>query len=274
MREDQDGPVEQPEPEPTQNWWEGPPPPGYTGTWPPPLPPGASYGPNFGQIIYGPGGNPDADTTPHPEDWPHPPAPQPGPNAPPAPTPAPAPPGGTLPGGLLDPFDEQFHPPPNSNALGNLPPVPIFNFQAPPRFEAPSWEEVMKDPGFIFRNKLGNEAITNSAAAQGMARHGNTLKDFINYNQDSASGEYGNVYNRRASEHDKLYGEMFGEATAKFAPEMEGWRFLSSATQRQSELDWDRAWQMFNKDFDIFKWNKQWPYSVLSDQQHLGLSAN
>src|SRR5579864_9390913 len=43
-------------PNPGGNWWEGPPPQGWSGQWPPPLPPGAKYGPIPGQIIAGPGG--------------------------------------------------------------------------------------------------------------------------------------------------------------------------------------------------------------------------
>lgn len=227
--------------------------------------------------------------------------------------------GPTTLGGLLDPFSEKFVPPPTSNALTQIPPAPQFHpgadalpgdiepfsykdFAAPDRFQAPSWDQVTADPGFDFRRRMGEQSLTNRAAATGMARSGSTLKDFINYNQDLASQEYGNVYNRRSSEYDRLYNEMFGEwssgldaaanawkmntgldlditdrkykaAQDEFQPQMQAWQTMVPAIQRQSEMDWERAFQTFGKDFDIYQWNKQWPYSVLSDQQRLGLSA-
>lgn len=47
-------PANAPTPAPTTAvpWWQQPPPPGYTGQWPPPLPPGGSYGPNLGQVNF------------------------------------------------------------------------------------------------------------------------------------------------------------------------------------------------------------------------------
>jgi hypothetical protein len=59
-------------------WWQGPPPAGYTGPWPPPLPPGGSYGPNLGQIIYGPNTG-IAPPVAQPGDWGNAPAPAPTP---------------------------------------------------------------------------------------------------------------------------------------------------------------------------------------------------
>src|SRR5262245_9445163 len=43
-------------------WWEGPPPAGYTGPWPPALPPGAHYGSTFGSIVYDNPGAPGSPT--------------------------------------------------------------------------------------------------------------------------------------------------------------------------------------------------------------------
>lgn len=86
---------EQPDATPTGNWWEGPPPTGFTGAWPPPLPPGGSYGPNYGQVIYplDANGNPTTTTLASPLPTP-PPAPAPTPTdtapAPPPPGPGPA----------------------------------------------------------------------------------------------------------------------------------------------------------------------------------------
>lgn len=56
------------------------------------------------------------------------------------------------------------------------------------------------DPGYNFRLKSGGNAITNSAAANGMIQSGDTLKALEQYGQDMGSQEYGNAFNRWLSE--------------------------------------------------------------------------
>jgi hypothetical protein len=147
---------------------------------------------------------------------------------------SPAPPGGGP--GMLDPWTQQFSgrtptplpaaptygPAPTlgapssgafSNAAFNAP-TPFsygdyskpadFNYaayQAPDKFVAPTDVTEQNDPGYQFRLKQGQNALINSASAQGLGRSGGTLKDFIDYNQNSASQEYGNVYNRSLGEY-------------------------------------------------------------------------
>lgn len=53
-----------------------------------------------------------------------------------------------------------------------------------------------KDPGYQFRLDEGRKALEASAAARGMLLSGATLKELDRYNQDFASGEYSNAYNR------------------------------------------------------------------------------
>jgi hypothetical protein len=53
-----------------------------------------------------------------------------------------------------------------------------------------------KDPGYDFRMAEGMKGITNSAAARGGLLSGAALKAAGRYNQDFASNEFGNAYNR------------------------------------------------------------------------------
>jgi hypothetical protein len=53
-----------------------------------------------------------------------------------------------------------------------------------------------KDPGYEFRRSEGEKAVEASAAARGVLGSGGTLKGLDRYNQDYASGEFSNAYNR------------------------------------------------------------------------------
>lgn len=52
------------------------------------------------------------------------------------------------------------------------------------------------DPGYQFRMSEGMKALQGSAAARGNLNSGATLKALTKYGQDTASQEYGNIYNR------------------------------------------------------------------------------
>jgi len=63
-------------------------------------------------------------------------------------------------------------------------------------FEAPTNVTEQNDPGYKFRLQAGLDALTNSAAARGGLLSGGSAKALEDYAQNSASNEYGNVYNR------------------------------------------------------------------------------
>ena len=63
-------------------------------------------------------------------------------------------------------------------------------------FQAPTGLDYTNDPGYQARMQLGEQAIQNSAAAQGDLYGGNTLRALTDYGQTFGSNEYGNVYNR------------------------------------------------------------------------------
>ena len=52
------------------------------------------------------------------------------------------------------------------------------------------------DPGYQFRLSEGEKGIHRAASARGGLYSGATLKALARYNQDAASNEYGNAYNR------------------------------------------------------------------------------
>ena len=66
-------------------------------------------------------------------------------------------------------------------------------------FQAPTGVTEQNDPGFQFRLQQGQQALERSAAARGGLLSGGTAKALDAYNQNQASNEYGNVYNRALS---------------------------------------------------------------------------
>jgi len=58
--------------------------------------------------------------------------------------------------------------------------------------------QMQMDPGYKFRLAQGMDGVQNSAAARGGLLSGNTLKSIMDYNQNSASNEYMNAFNRLA----------------------------------------------------------------------------
>lgn len=65
-----------------------------------------------------------------------------------------------------------------------------------------------KDPGYNFRLQQGTQGLQNSAAAGSGALSGAALKDLIGYNQDMASTEYGNSFNRYQTQQGNIFSRL------------------------------------------------------------------
>lgn len=64
------------------------------------------------------------------------------------------------------------------------------------------------DPGYAFRQAEGMKGLTNSAAARGGLLSGAALKAASAYNQNLASAEYGNAYNRFETNNTNQYNRL------------------------------------------------------------------
>jgi hypothetical protein len=208
---------------PDTPWWEGPPPPGYTGQWPPPLPPGASYGPDFGQVVYGanpPTVNPNAPVPNNP--WPTVPTD----NLPPeqprqTPGPGPSPDPTIVTGPRVD--DPMAPQPPTASPPTFTPP----NYTPPPPAVAPppfSWEsfvdpdpnELLNDPTYKFTLKQEQDRIERSAAARGVLNTGGTINDLMTNAADIASTGYHDLWNRKRSDYDTNRANAFQNYTTNY----------------------------------------------------------
>jgi len=80
--------------------------------------------------------------------------------------------------------------------------APSFNAPTPFSYEAfkqPDFKDIFNDPSYKGRRDEGLQAIEHGAAAKGLTRLPNTLKALGSWNQDFASREYGNIFDRSAN---------------------------------------------------------------------------
>ena len=79
----------------------------------------------------------------------------------------------------------------------------------PGAFQAPTGITEQNDPGYQARLQLGQQALEETAAAQG-TQGGGQLQAAENYGQNFASNEYGNVYNRALNTYNANYQSGLG----------------------------------------------------------------
>lgn len=95
---------------------------------------------------------------------------------------------------------------------GAFDPGPAFSYGefSYPDFAAPTADDLKNDPGFEFRLNQGRKALEASAAGRGTIRSGASLKNILEYGQNFASQEYGDVYNRALRQYDTNRDNAFG----------------------------------------------------------------
>lgn len=84
------------------------------------------------------------------------------------------------------------------------------------QFQAPTDVTEQNDPGYKFRLSEGLNALQNSAAARGGLLSSETAKNINDYAQNSASQEYGNVYNRALGQYQQNYNIFENNQANKF----------------------------------------------------------
>jgi len=119
-----------------------------------------------------------------------------------------------------------------------LPGVPTFT---PPQFARPTLADAYNEPGYQFRARAGEDALQRSAAARGVLRTGGTLKDIVEYGQNFAANEYGQVFNRALSSYDRQYQG----AHDAFAPQMAQYQARTQAEIARANALYQRQWDAY-----------------------------
>ena len=128
----------------------------------------------------------------------------------------------------------------------NIGPAPEF---IGPGFEAPTADSIYADPSYQFRLDQGQKALEASAAARGVTRSGGTLTGVLEYGQNFASQEYGNIFNRALQDYDRKYRAAYD----RFAPKFSEWETRTGAEVGAGNLAFqaalDRYFFGINDDF-------------------------
>lgn len=128
--------------------------------------------------------------------------------------------------------------------FGSVPQFKAPRFAYNQRFAAPTAESVLADPGYKFRLGQGEQALQQSAAGRGVLRTGGTLKNILEYGQNFASQEYGNVFDRELQKFMTNYGverdifdRYYTGSKDEYAPNLLDWQTRAAAQQRAAELE-------------------------------------
>lgn len=199
----------------------------------------------------------------------------PDPGAPPPPTlaPAGAPPPPPMPG--QPQAAQSFNAPSYNDQRPGLP--NRGNFKSPnplapwtEQFTAPTLQEATDTPGFQFRLGEGLKALQRSAAAKGTLLTGGTMKGLMDFGQDLASEEYGNVYNRKQGEYEGRRTNFLTNEANRYNSERgnlnDQWGIESGY------FDMGRANRM--DDFNIHDRNRGFDYNVFNDGRNFGRLLN
>ena len=90
-------------------------------------------------------------------------------------------------------------------------------------FVGPTAADMTADPGYQFRLRQGQEALERSGAARGVTNTGGTLRDILDYGQQAASQEYGNVFGRQRDVYDLNERNRFNAYQANYGNAMDAY---------------------------------------------------
>ena len=136
--------------------------------------------------------------------------------------------GGTM-GNMMTPYNplatyspEAYVPPAPYRPPAYAAPTPFSRdeYVAATPFEAPTAADMAADPSYQFRLQQGQDALERSGAARGVTNTGGTLKDILDYGQNAASQEYGNVYGRKRDTYDANERNRFNAYAANYGNAM------------------------------------------------------
>jgi hypothetical protein len=142
---------------------------------------------------------------------------------------------------------------------------------------------MQQDPGYQFRLSEGQRALERSGAARGVTNTGGNMKGLLDYGQQAASQEYGNVYGRNLNTYNTNAQNAFQQYSTNafknnaYNQETEGRRSGAFGTnsnlyQQQQSDAYNRAQQAYNDSMAAYqtKINNQRQYERdrMSDIQY------
>lgn len=128
-------------------------------------------------------------------------------------------------------------------------------FSAPPAFSyegftPPTADSIYADPSYKMRRDEGLQAIEHGAAAKGLTRLPATLKSLAGWNQDFASREYGNIFDRGA----QTWGMNRNNAADAYSLNYGVSRDVWDRGEQQNLSSFDRNYKGAYDEFDFNSW--------------------
>lgn len=99
-----------------------------------------------------------------------------------------------------------------------------------------SLEDFEKEPGYEFRLGEGEKAINRNAAGRGNYDSGATMKALLRFNQDYASNEYTNAYNRDNIDKTRKYNFLAGVGDTGQTTAVQTGQFGAQSAVQQGNL--------------------------------------
>jgi hypothetical protein len=128
------------------------------------------------------------------------------------------------------------------------------------------------DPGYQFRIEEGNKGIEGSAAARGSVLSGAAMKALARFNQDTASNEYGKVFDRYGQNRANLQNVAYN-AQNQFGLNRQALnQNLNSAFDRFN-VNRSNAANVYNQAYDRFNNNNTNQFNRLSSMASAGQNA-
>ena len=196
-------------------------------------------------------------------------------------------------GSLLTPWTEVFsYNGPTGGASAAYNPFEYEKFKYDPfsyaDFKVPGAEGMYADPGYQFRLDQGRKQLEASAAGRGLLRTGGTLKGLMDYGQNAASQEYGNVFNRalqtygtnRSNAADiygtnynlykDTYGQNLGLARQRWQDDAQAAQQAAAASNAAAHSAEARAMREYEERKNNFLGNQDTQFSRLVTMAQLG----
>lgn len=156
------------------------------------------------------------------------------------------------PGNTVGPFTEQFTAPTPRQ-------LPTFPTYAPPpafAFQAPTPEDAKNDPGYQFRVQQGNQGLQAWAAARGTLNDTGTATALDELNQNEATQEYANVWNRDWQQQSGQYMTNYQTQYADpYQFGVQGYSAQAPNVLHENDMDYQHAWDSFLNDEDMWRFN-------------------
>lgn len=163
---------------------------------------------------------------------------------------------------LLNPWTTPFNFTPFQSGPAFQQPTGGLNTDAQGNFVMPNDVTEQNDPGYKFRMQQGQQAIERSAAAKGTLLTGGTLKDLTDYQQGTASQEYGNVYQRALTDWQNNYNSALTNYQTKYNAGLSDWT-----------TNYNAANQQYQQAYNIFSNNQANQYNRIANLAGLGQTA-